>query len=119
LAQKVRATGAIIVSTPQDIALIDARRAIEMFKKTDVPILGIVENMSVHVCSNCGHAEHIFGQDGAREEAEKLGVKFLGAVPLAKNIRVQSDAGVPIVLAQPRDIAAKVFDEVAGKITSA
>ena len=113
LAQKVKATGAIIVSTPQDIALIDARRAVEMFRKTNVPILGIIENMSVHVCSNCGHAEHIFGHGGAQEEAKKLGVPFLGALPLAKNIREQSDAGVPIVMSEPDGPSAKAIAEIA------
>jgi ATP-binding protein involved in chromosome partitioning len=112
LAQKVRATGAVIVSTPQDIALIDARRAVEMFQKTGVPILGLVENMSVHICSNCGHTEHIFGQGGAKEEAAKLGMPFLGEVPLAKSIREQSDNGTPIVLAQPESVYAKSYDDI-------
>lgn len=117
LAQKVRMSGAVIVSTPQDIALIDARRAVEMFRKTGVPVLGIIENMSVHICSNCGHVDPIFGQGGAREEAEKLGVPFLGEIPLARDIRVQSDSGVPIILAQSESAYAKVFAEIADHIT--
>ncbi len=116
LAQKVRATGAVIVSTPQDIALIDARRAVEMFHKTGVPILGLVENMSVHVCSNCGHTEHIFGHGGAREEASKLGVSFFGEIPLAKIIREQSDGGKPIVVAEPEGPYAKAFADIVKSI---
>jgi ATP-binding protein involved in chromosome partitioning len=107
LAQKVSVTGAVIVSTPQDIALIDARKGIEMFQATNVPILGIVENMSTHVCSNCGHEDHIFGHGGARTEAEKLGVRFLGEIPLSRDIREKSDAGQP---------AEGAFKEIAGKI---
>lgn len=119
IAQKVRATGAVIVSTPQDIALIDARRAVEMFHKTGVPILGLIENMSVHICSNCGHSEPIFGQGGAEEEAKNLSVPFLGKVPLAKSIREQSDAGIPIVIAQPDGLFAKAYAEITEKITVA
>ncbi|MGB4056978.1 MAG: Mrp/NBP35 family ATP-binding protein [Alphaproteobacteria bacterium] len=96
LAQKVPVTGAVIVSTPQDIALIDARKAVGMFEKVGVKILGIIENMSTHVCSNCGHEEHIFGHGGARKEAEKLGVPFLGEIPLDIAIREGSDAGRPV-----------------------
>lgn len=107
IAQKVDVAGAVIVSTPQDIALIDARKGIEMFKATNVPILGIVENMSTHVCSNCGHEEHIFGHGGARAEAEKLGVPFLGEIPLSLEIREKSDQGVRV---------AGVFDEMASQI---
>ncbi|MEZ5814801.1 MAG: Mrp/NBP35 family ATP-binding protein [Alphaproteobacteria bacterium] len=95
LAQKVPVTGAVIVSTPQDIALADARKGVEMFRAVDVPILGLIENMSTHVCSHCGHEEHIFGHGGARAEAEKLGVPFLGEIPLSADIRAKADAGVP------------------------
>ncbi len=95
LAQKVPVTGAVIVSTPQDIALIDARKAVAMFEKVDVPVLGIIENMSTYQCSNCGHEDHIFGHGGARKEAEKLGVPFLGEIPLRADIREKSDAGEP------------------------
>lgn len=93
VAQKITLAGAVIVSTPQDIALIDARKGVEMFKKVDAPILGMIENMSTHVCSNCGHEEHIFDHGGAEEEASKLGIPFLGAIPLDISIRQQADNG--------------------------
>src|SRR5690606_2594297 len=93
LAQKVPVNGAVIVSTPQDLALIDARKAIAMFEKTNVPVLGIVENMSTYICSNCGHEDHIFGHGGAKAEAEKTGVAFLGEIPLSASIRAKSDEG--------------------------
>ncbi|PCJ98179.1 MAG: sodium:proton antiporter [Zetaproteobacteria bacterium] len=119
LAQKVRASGAVIVSTPQDIALIDARRAVEMFGKTGVPVLGLVENMSTHICSNCGHEEHIFGHGGASSEAQTLGIPFLGAIPLAKNIRFCADEGMPIVLAEPESAQAKAFGDIAHNVIAA
>lgn len=97
LAQKVPVSGAIIVSTPQDIALLDARKGIEMFGAVGVPILGLVENMSTYICSNCGHEEHIFGHGGARQEAQDMGVPFLGEIPLHIDIRKGADAGEPIV----------------------
>jgi ATP-binding protein involved in chromosome partitioning len=108
MAQKVPLAGAVIVSTPQDLALIDARKAIEMFRKTNVPVLGIVENMSTYVCSNCGHEEHIFGHGGAKAEAEKLGVPFLGEIPLRADIREKSDAGVPAGVDYFRSIVTKL-----------
>ena len=95
MAQKVPLAGAVIVSTPQDIALLDARKGIEMFRKVNVKILGVVENMSTHICTNCGHEEHIFGHGGAKAEAEKLGVPFLGEIPLEAGIRANADAGKP------------------------
>ena len=98
LAQKVKLAGAVIVSTPQDIALADARKAHAMFAKTGVPVLGLIENMSYHKCAQCGHEEHIFGHGGARKEAEKLGVAFLGEIPLSADIRAKADAGDPYVL---------------------
>ena len=112
LAQKVPVTGAVIVSTPQDLALIDAKKAIEMFRKLDVPILGLVENMSYHVCVNCGHKDHIFGHGGARMEAEKQNIPFLGEIPLNSEIRAMSDAGTPVAsaasnLSEPYKKAAK------------
>ena len=119
LAQKVRASGAVIVSTPQDVALIDARRAVEMFGKTGVPVLGLVENMSMHICSNCGHEEHIFGHGGAEKEAEALGIPFLGAVPLSKNIRFCADEGKPIVLAEPDSPQAEAFGEITRNVVAA
>ncbi len=93
LAQKLKIDGAVIVSTPQDISLIDARRAISMFNKTNIPVLGLVENMSTHICSQCGHEDHIFGHGGAQAEAEKLQIPFLGDIPLSAAIRAQADAG--------------------------
>ena len=110
MAQKVTMAGAIIVSTPQDIALIDAQRAIEMFKKVDVPVMGMIENMSTHVCSSCGHEEHIFGHGGAQEEAEKHGVPFLGAIPLDLSIRLDSDAGKPSETQGFQEIARSLKD---------
>src|SRR3546814_6331626 len=93
MAQQVPLTGAVIVSTPQDIALLDARKGLNMFRKVDVPVLGIVENMSVFVCPNCGHESHIFSHGGARREAERLGMEFLGEIPLDIEIRETSDSG--------------------------
>src|SRR6202012_5981036 len=97
MAQRVPLKGAVIVSTPQDLALIDARKAIAMFEKTQVPILGIVENMSTHICPNCGHESHIFGHGGAHAEAKKMNVPFLGEIPLVPLIRETSDGGAPVV----------------------
>ena len=119
LAQKVRVNGAVIVSTPQDIALIDARRALEMFEKTGVPVLGLVENMSTHICSNCGHEEHIFGHGGAESEAKTLGIPFLGAIPLSKDVREQSDAGTPIVLLKEQSKSAVDMNNIVQKIIDA
>lgn len=96
LAQKVNVDGAVIVSTPQDIALIDVRKGIEMFRTVNVPILGVIENMSTHICSNCGHEEHIFGHGGAENEAKKMGVQFLGALPLHVDVRKACDDGKPL-----------------------
>jgi ATP-binding protein involved in chromosome partitioning len=98
LAQRVPVTGALIVTTPQDIALIDAKKAVRMFEKVGVPILGVVENMAVYCCPNCGHEEHIFGADGGKAMAEQLGLAYLGALPLQRAIREQSDAGTPPVV---------------------
>ena len=105
--------GAVIVSTPQDLALIDARRGIAMFKRVDVPVLGIVENMSTFICPHCGKRSDIFGHGGARHEAERLGVNFLGEVPLAMAIRAQSDAGAPITVSEPDGPHAAAFLAVA------
>ena len=101
LAQKVPVTGAVIVTTPQDIALIDARKGLKMFEKVGVPIVGIVENMSMHICSNCGHAEAIFGEGGAAKMCADYKVPFLGGLPLDIRIREQTDAGRPTVIADP------------------
>ena len=116
LSQRVPMTGAVIVTTPQDIALIDARKAVTMFEKVGVPILGIVENMAVHVCSNCGHAEHIFGDGGGRRYAQEKGIDYLGALPLAMHIREQSDSGKPTVVADPDSEAAKIYRSVARQV---
>jgi len=109
LAQKIPVTGAVIVSTPQDLALIDARKGIEMFRKTGVPVLGLIENMSMYVCQNCGHEEHIFGAGGARLEAQTLGIPFLGEVPLSLAIRSHSEKGRPESL--PRAMIEKLLVE--------
>lgn len=123
MAQQVPLAGAVIVSTPQDIALIDARKGIGMFQQTNVPILGLVENMSYHVCRNCGHREDVFGHGGAREHAEESGVPFLGELPLDLQIRLTSDAGTPITSEDPdgahaaayRAIAQNVWDQLIGR----
>jgi ATP-binding protein involved in chromosome partitioning len=116
LSQRVPMTGAVIVTTPQDIALIDARKAVTMFEKVGVPILGIVENMAVHVCSNCGHAEHIFGEGGGRRYAHEKGIEYLGALPLAMQIREQADSGKPTVVADPESEAANIYRSVARQV---
>src|ERR1044072_8372357 len=109
VAQRVPVSGALIVTTPQDIALLDARKALKMFEKVEVPVLGIVENMAVHTCSNCGHTEHLFGRGGRQAMAEKYGVPLLGAMPLEIAIREQGDAGTPIVAAAPESAAAQAY----------
>ncbi|MCL5775641.1 Mrp/NBP35 family ATP-binding protein [Limibaculum sp. FT325] len=116
LSQKAQVTGAIVVSTPQDIALLDARKAINMFEKTGIPLLGIVENMSAYICPNCGHEAHIFGHGGARAEASKLGVPFLGEIPLDLAIREAGDGGAPIVAAKPASPQARAFLDVAERL---
>jgi ATP-binding protein involved in chromosome partitioning len=116
IAQRVPLKGAVIVSTPQDIALIDARKGVAMFNKTHVPVLGVVENMSTFVCENCGHETHIFGHGGAKAEAEKMGVPFLGEIPLMPIVRQTSDAGTPIVNYNPTSAEARAFMAVAEKV---
>src|SRR6266550_2194303 len=116
LAQKVPVTGAIIVTTPQDIALIDARKGLKMFEKVGVPIVGIVENMSIHICSNCGRAEHIFGEGGAERMCREYNVPFLGALPLDIRIREQADSGRPTVVAYPDGPTAQIYKEIARKV---
>ncbi|WP_419730713.1 Mrp/NBP35 family ATP-binding protein [Lichenicola sp.] len=119
MAQKVSLAGAVIVSTPQDIALLDARRGVAMFEKTNVPVLGIVENMSVFCCPNCGHATPLFGHGGARKEAEALGVPFLGEVPLLMDIRLSADAGTPILARDPDSEAGRAYDAIAARVAEA
>ncbi len=116
MAQQVPLAGAVIVSTPQDLALIDARKGLNMFRKVDVPVLGIVENMSYFLCPSCGERSDIFGHGGARNEAEKLGVPFLGEVPLHMDIRSNSDAGTPVVVSEPDGPHARLYREIAGKV---
>ncbi len=118
IAQRAPLKGAVIVSTPQDIALIDARKGIAMFNKTQVPILGVVENMSVFVCPDCGHEHHIFGHGGARETAEKVGAPFLGEIPLVPRIRETSDAGTPVMVMAPDGPEALAFLAVAEKVAA-
>jgi len=115
LAQKVPVSGAIIVTTPQDIALLDARKGFKMFEKVEVPMLGIVENMSIHICSNCGHEEHIFGEGGGQRMAEEYGVEFLGALPLERRIREETDSGKPTVVADPESRSSQIYREIARK----
>jgi ATP-binding protein involved in chromosome partitioning len=119
IAQRAPLKGAVIVSTPQDLALIDARKGIAMFQKTQVPILGVVENMSVFVCPDCGHAHHIFGHGGARGTAAKVGAPFLGEIPLVPRIRETSDAGTPVMVAVPDGPEALAFLAVAEKVALA
>jgi ATP-binding protein involved in chromosome partitioning len=116
LAQQVPVTGVVIVTTPQDIALMDAKKGLKMFEKVSVPVLGIVENMAVHVCSNCGHTEHIFGSEGGQKMASEYGVDFLGSLPLDIRIREQTDSGRPTVIAEPDSAIAQAYKEIARKV---
>ena len=119
LSQKVPVTGAVIVTTPQDIALLDARKGLKMFEKVGIPILGIIENMSVHVCSQCGHAEAIFGEGGGAKMCADFGVPFLGALPLTMSIREQADSGRPTVVADPDGPVAQIYQQIARKLAVA
>ncbi len=116
LCQKVKLCGAVIVSTPQDIALMDARRGLKMFEKVDVPVFGIIENMSTFVCPHCNQQSDIFGNGGAKAEAEKLGVDFLGGMPLDISIRESADSGYPIMVADPAGAMAKIYADIAEKV---
>jgi len=118
LAQKIPVSGAIIVTTPQDIALLDAKKGLKMFEKVNVPILGIVENMSIHICSKCGHEEHIFGDGGGSRMSEEYGVNFLGGLPLDIAIRVDTDDGKPTVVKDPEGTTAKQFCEIARRMSA-
>ena len=115
LSQKVPVSGAIIVTTPQDIALLDARKGLKMFEKVEVPVLGIVENMSTHICSNCGHEEYIFGAGGGQRMAAEYGIELLGSLPLDIRIREQADGGTPTVAAEPDGHIAGIYREIARK----
>lgn len=116
LSQRTELAGAIIISTPQDLALIDARKGLNMFKRVDVPVMGIIENMSYFLCPSCGERSDIFGHGGAQEEAKRLNLPFLGAIPLHMDIRQTSDAGTPIVASQPDGAFAQIYHEIAQKI---
>jgi ATP-binding protein involved in chromosome partitioning len=116
LSQRYNVTGAVIVSTPQDVALIDARKALDMFGKTGIPVIGLIENMSAYVCPNCGHEAHIFGHGGARADADRLGIPFLGEIPLDLDIRLASDGGAPIVATRPDSPQAAAFRTVARRL---
>jgi len=119
LSQKARVSGAVIVTTPQDIALLDARKGIEMFRKVDVPVLGIIENMAVHICSQCGHREHIFGAEGGARVAGDYGVPLLASLPLALSIREQTDSGTPTVIAAPDSPEAALYLAAADAVAAA
>ncbi|NLC60381.1 MAG: iron-sulfur cluster carrier protein ApbC [Gammaproteobacteria bacterium] len=116
LAQKIPVAGAVIVTTPQEVATLDARKALKMFEKVDIATLGLVENMAQHVCSNCGHVEHLFGQGGAQQMASQYGVPLLGSLPLEGRIREQGDVGFPLVVAQPDSTAAQAYRDLAGRL---
>jgi ATP-binding protein involved in chromosome partitioning len=119
LSQKVPVTGAVIVTTPQDIALIDARKGLKMVEKVGVPILGVVENMAIHICSNCGAEEHIFGEGGAARMCRDFDVEFLGSLPLDINIREQADSGRPTVVADPDGPVAAKYKAIARRVAIA
>ncbi|HUW99031.1 MAG TPA: iron-sulfur cluster carrier protein ApbC [Acidiferrobacter sp.] len=118
LAQKVPVTGAIIVTTPQDIALLDARKGLKMFEKVEIPVIGIIENMSTHICTQCGHEEHIFGAGGGLRMAEQYEVDFLGALPLDLRIREDADGGRPTVVADPDGRIAQIYREIARRVAA-
>ncbi|ARU87586.1 iron-sulfur cluster carrier protein ApbC [Pseudomonas sp. M30-35] len=113
LAQKVPVAGAVIVTTPQDLALLDAKKGVEMFRKVNIPVLGVVENMAVHICSNCGHAEHLFGEGGGEKLAKQFDVDLLASLPLSMAIRMQSDGGKPTTIADPESQIAMIYQETA------
>lgn len=113
LAQKVPVTAAVIVTTPQDLALIDAKKAIGLFEKVNIPVLGVIENMAVHICSNCGHVEHLFGEGGGEKLAKQYHVHLLGSLPLSLSIREQADSGKPTVFADPTGDEAKLYQAIA------
>jgi ATP-binding protein involved in chromosome partitioning len=119
LAQKTKVTGAIVVSTPQDVALLDARKALDMFRKTGVPVIGMIENMASFCCPACGHETEIFGHGGARREAERLGLPFLGEIPIDLDTRIQSDEGAPVVASRPDGAVARRFREIARALMAA
>ena len=116
LSQKVPVDGAIVVTTPQDIALLDAKKGIEMFRKVEIPVLGVVENMSTHICSNCGHIDPVFGEGGGAKLAEQYQTRLLGKLPLAMPIRIQADAGTPVVFSEPDSEFTAIYKALAGEV---
>lgn len=118
LAQRVPVTGAVIVTTPQDIALLDAKKGLKMFEKVNIPILGVIENMGTHICTHCGHAESIFGEGGGEKMCAEYGVDFLGALPLLQSVREQTDSGKPTVVAEPEGKVAQMYRDIARKIAA-
>ncbi|HEY0893799.1 MAG TPA: P-loop NTPase, partial [Cellvibrio sp.] len=118
LAQKVPVTGAVIVTTPQDIALLDAKKGIEMFRKVNVPILGVIENMAIHICSNCGHEEHVFGEGGGERIARDYQTELLGSLPLDLSIRADADRGKPSVAADPESAISQKYRAIARKLVA-
>jgi ATP-binding protein involved in chromosome partitioning len=119
MAQKIPVAAAVIVTTPQDIATLDARKALKMFEKVQIPVLGLVENMAVHTCTQCGHEEHVFGEGGAMRMSEDYGVPVLGSLPLERAVRVQGDAGCPIVVSDPEAVTARAFVATARRMALA
>jgi ATP-binding protein involved in chromosome partitioning len=118
LAQKVPVSGAVIVTTPQDIALLDARKGLKMFEKVEVPVLGVIENMSTHICSKCGHEEHIFGEGGGARMAKENDIELLGSLPLDIRIRAETDGGKPTVIAEPESAIAKLYRDIARRVAA-
>lgn len=116
LSQKVPVDGAIVVTTPQDIALLDAKKGIEMFRKVEIPVLGVVENMSTHICTNCGHVDPVFGEGGGAKLAEQYQTRLLGKLPLAMPIRIQADAGTPVVFSEPDSEFTAIYKALAGEV---
>lgn len=118
LAQKIPVSGSVVVTTPQDLALIDARKGVEMFLKVGVPVLGVVENMAVHICSNCGHSEHLFGEGGGRRIAAQFDIDLLGSLPLSMMIREQADGGAPTVVGEPQSQIAMIYRDMARRVAA-
>jgi len=119
LSQKVPVSASVVVTTPQDIALLDAKKGVEMFRKVNIPVLGVIENMSIHICSNCAHVEHIFGEGGADKIAKEFNTRLLGSLPLSKYIREQSDSGVPVVADDPECDVAMMYRQTARNLAAA
>ena len=116
LAQKVPVSGAVIVTTPQEVALSDARKGIDLFRKVSLPVLGVIENMAVYVCTSCGHTENIFGAEGGSRLADEYDLPLLGSLPLERSVREQTDSGMPTVMAEPEGSAARMFRETALRV---